>query len=101
MSSPSAPYQGMSDLALPLCGPCREIGGPGMNPPVADLMYLSSETAGDLDLESKKCKGLNVNVFGEELKMIDDFWVWIYQKLYVGPKILITLHFLQGSLTSC
>ena len=31
-----------------------------MNPPVADLMYLSSETAGDLDLESKKCKGLNV-----------------------------------------
>lgn len=53
MSSPSAPYQGMSDLALLLVGPCLEIGGPGMNPPVADLMYLSSVTAGDLDLESR------------------------------------------------
>ena len=54
MSSPSAPYHGMSDLALLLVGPCLEIGGPGMYPPVADLMYLSSVTAGDLDLESRK-----------------------------------------------
>ena len=53
MSSPLGPYQGMSDLPLALCDPCLEIGGPGMYPPVADLMYLSSETAGDLDLESR------------------------------------------------
>ena len=60
MSSPSGPYQGMSDLALPLCDPCLEMGGPGMYPPVADLMYLSSETAGDLDLESRKLSSKSV-----------------------------------------
>ena len=40
----------MSDLALFLEDPCLDIGGPGMYPPVADLMYLSSGTAGELDL---------------------------------------------------
>ena len=80
MSSPSAPYQGMSDLALLLVGPCLEIGGPGMYPPVADLMYLSSVTAGDLDLESRKMGSV---------------------KVCPNDQMILTLHFLRGSLTSC
>ena len=51
MSSPSTPCQGMSDLEEPL----RDIGGPGMKPPVADFINLSSFTGtGSWELELKK-----------------------------------------------
>ena len=39
ISSPSTPCQGISLRE----DPWRDIGGPGMYPPVADLMYLSSD----------------------------------------------------------
>ena len=51
MSSPSTPCQGMSDREEPL----RDIGGPGMKPPVADFINLSSFTGtGSWELELKK-----------------------------------------------